>query len=494
MNRKALVLSVLMTVVCGQAFATNGMNMEGYGPIATGMGGASMAIDNGAASFANNPATIGLIGRDGALLDLAVGILSPDVNAEMTVDGMGTMSASSAADMFMMPGFGYLMPKGKLTWGVAVFAQGGMGTEYAADSFMAAGTSEDVMSQVGIGRFGIPVSYEATDKLIVGGSMDFVWASMDLKMAMGGMQFGDFVAEMGGTQTFGAASGSMVDGLLGAVSAGMLNPMGPVNWARFDFADDSDFTGKAMGTGLAVKLGAVYKVNDQLTLGGTFHSETSLGDLNTDDATVTMSANYDDAILGQTWDPMNGVGAPAGTYSPVSVPVTGEIDVIDFQWPSMLGVGAGYQLNDKLMLAVDIKQIMWSKVMADFKMSFTADAAQDNPMAMGFAGAEMDMNLIQEWDDQTVIALGAAYDVNDQFTVRGGVNLSSNPVPDDYLNALFPAIIENHFTFGLGYKINEANMVNLSTTIAPEVEATAGSGVTSTHSQFNMQLMFTHTF
>jgi hypothetical protein len=43
------------------ALATNGMIMEGYGPVATGMGGAAMAYDNGTAAMANNPATLGLM-------------------------------------------------------------------------------------------------------------------------------------------------------------------------------------------------------------------------------------------------------------------------------------------------------------------------------------------------------------------------------------------------------------------------------------------------
>ena len=36
--------------LAGSAYATNGMNVEGYGPIASGMGGASMAYDNGNAA------------------------------------------------------------------------------------------------------------------------------------------------------------------------------------------------------------------------------------------------------------------------------------------------------------------------------------------------------------------------------------------------------------------------------------------------------------
>jgi long-chain fatty acid transport protein len=56
--------------LAGNAFATNGMNVEGYGPIATGMGGASMAYDNGTAAMMNNPATLGL-DADGSRLDVA---------------------------------------------------------------------------------------------------------------------------------------------------------------------------------------------------------------------------------------------------------------------------------------------------------------------------------------------------------------------------------------------------------------------------------------
>src|SRR5690606_21581711 len=59
--------------------ATNGMNLEGYGPIATGMGGASMAYDNGTAAVMNNPATLGLM-EEGNRLDFALGALRPDVS------------------------------------------------------------------------------------------------------------------------------------------------------------------------------------------------------------------------------------------------------------------------------------------------------------------------------------------------------------------------------------------------------------------------------
>ena len=53
----AAALALPMTA----AMATNGMLMEGYGPISTGMGGASQAIDHGNAGMSQNPATLGMM-------------------------------------------------------------------------------------------------------------------------------------------------------------------------------------------------------------------------------------------------------------------------------------------------------------------------------------------------------------------------------------------------------------------------------------------------
>jgi long-chain fatty acid transport protein len=70
-------------LAAGSAHATNGMLMEGYGPISTGMGGASQAIDHGNAAMAQNPATLGMMADGTARLDVAFGILGPDVKSSM---------------------------------------------------------------------------------------------------------------------------------------------------------------------------------------------------------------------------------------------------------------------------------------------------------------------------------------------------------------------------------------------------------------------------
>jgi long-chain fatty acid transport protein len=468
-----MFLSILLcTLILAPAVhATNGMNMEGYGPIATGMGGASMAYDNGTAAMMNNPATLSLM-KSKAELDVALGFLGPNVKSSYP----GAPDAESSGNAYFMPAFGYARKGGQFTYGIGVFAQGGMGTEYAGHSFLAAGSNEIVRSELSMGRVIIPVSYDVNSQWKVGASLDFVWAEMDLKMALTGAQFGDMVAALGGTQTYGTASGSMVDTLAGAFGGGALTSM---SWARFDFSDGSDFSGKAKGTGFAGKLGAVYQMNKELAFGFAYHSKTSIGDLEANGATVSMN--------------VSGPGVGGG---PATIPVTGNIKVKDFQWPQMLGLGTAYQASPKLLLVFDYKWINWADSMKNFKMTFTASASQPNPLAAGFGlgGQVIDATMFQNWKDQNVFMLGAAYKFTEEFTGRIGFDIANNPIPDKYENPLFPAIVKNHYMIGGGYDFNKANAINASFTYAPEVKVTNGQGVTTSHSQNNAQIMYSYRF
>lgn len=465
------------------AYATNGMNLEGYGPVAEAMGGASMAYDNGLAAVMNNPATLGMMPEGSSRVDVALGVLAPAITAKPPA-GAPVPSVDSSATAFYMPAMGYAKKSGQFTYGAGLFSQGGMGTEYDANSFMAAGSKEKVRSEVGVGRFIVPLAYDVNDKLTIAGSLDFVWAGMDMKMALSGQQFGDMVAGLGGSQTYGTASGSMANTLVGAftvpqAACGGVPCLSSMNWARVDFSNDSAFTGQAKGNGGAFKLGGTYKVNSQLTLGATYHSKTSLGDLNAPGATMSM----------------NVVGPATGGVA-ATIPVTGKISVHNFQWPETMAMGAAYQASDKLLLVADYKRIGWKNVMKDFSVTFTADATQSNPSAAGFGlgGQVVNMVLFQNWDDQNVIELGGAYKTTDALTLRAGLNIANNPIPDKYMNPLFPAIAKNHVTLGAGYVISKASSVDFSYVYVPKVSATGGSGVTVDFGGYSAQAMYSYKY
>lgn len=489
MRNTQLLLALAAIGFTGSAIATNGMNLEGYGPIAAGMGGASMAYDNGTAAVMNNPATLGLA-ADGSRLDVAVGMLGPDVTSKFPA----MPDADSGGDSYYMPAVGWTKKNGPMTYGAALFAQGGMGTDYSGASFMSAGSGLPSRSELGVGRLIFPLTYNASPNLTVGGSLDFVWAMMDLQMAMNSNQFMDLAgapAGFGGMpgcatgNCFGQVSGSMMTAFNGAVGAAFLDPTGPLNWGYFNFSDDNDYTGKTKATGLAGKIGFTYKATPALTIGGTYHSKTSLGDMD-GSAGVSFNVNVDTGMAAG--------GAASGTFAAMTIPVSGKISVVDFQWPETIGLGVAYQASDKVLLAVDYKRINWADVMKDFKMTFVADATQANPLAAGFAGTTLNAMMYQNWDDQDVFIIGLSYKATDALTLRGGMNIANNPVPDQFMNPLFPAIEKKHFTLGLGYALNVSSDVNFSLQHAPTVTQTNAQGVTVDHSQTSWQLMYSKRF
>ena len=445
LSKKFFALTPLCALLgAGSAFATNGMLMEGYGPISTAMGGASQAYDHGTAAMAQNPATLAL-GSAQPRLDLAVGFLGPKVTSSMP----GMPEAASGGTSYMMPALGYVTRSGALTYGVGMFAQGGMGTEYGSDSFLAMGSRDAARSELSVGNFILPIAYQVNPDVTVGATIDYMWSGLDMLMAATPMQLGQMVT--GGTGQLG-----------GAISAGALNT---ATWARLNFTDNDKFTGAAKATGWGAKIGGTVKVSKDVTLGASYRLKSALEDMKTSSGGASMTAN-------------------AGGASFASFQDTGRISIINFQMPSVLAVGGSWQVRPDLMLVADIKSIGWAEVTKSFKMRF--DSAQ--------MGGSVSFELPQNWKDQTVLNLGMAWQANQQLTVRAGLNLADNPIPDMYVNPLFPATVKSHATVGFGYQATPVDAFNVALTFAPSTSVTSGTGVTVSHAQTNLQLMYTHRF
>lgn len=463
--RRLLLLTALLAILAGPrpVLATNGMNMEGYGPVATALGGASLAFDNGTAAVINNPATLGLL-SSATRLDVALGVLGPRITA---TSPNGTV-AESQAKAFFMPALGYAARQGNWTYGLGVFGQGGMGCEYDGGSWRGLGFGLENRTEVSVGRMIVPVSYRINERLHVAATADYVWAGMDLRMAMSGAQFFDLVDPR--SQQFGTASGSLIQsfsGMLGTLPAGT-----GVDYAYFNFSNSNAFTGEARGDGYAGKVGLVWQANDQFSLGLTYHSRTVLSDLKAPGNSVSFQLN------------VPGMGRMAQT-------LTGDIVVEDFEWPAMAGLGFAFRPTPTWLLVADVRTIFWQDVMERFAMRFTASGAAANGP---FAGQVMNATLFQHWDNQLVVQVGAAVRSTRNLTLRVGANFASDPIPDRYLNCLFPATIEKHLAAGFSYAFNERHGVDFSVTRGFEVGKTNGYGIRITHAQTNAQLMYTRRY
>ena len=436
---RATVSACALLLASWAAHATYGMLMEGYGPQALALGGAATAFDNGTAAMMNNPATLQL-GANGSRLDVALGVLGPNVKSGMT----GMPTASSGGTSYVMPAMGWVRKDDRLSWGVGIFGQGGMGTEYGADTFLAMQSGQGVRSELAVGRVIFPVALKVNEQLNVGASLDYSWASLDMKMAATG-------AQLGGMVTGGA-------GNIAAAAAGLT----AAPWARIDFSNANKFTGAAKGSGWTGKLGLVYQANKDLSVGLSHHLKTRLSDM----TTASAGAN------------MGGAGGFADA---------GKISVIDFQMPSSTSLGLAWQASPKLMVAADVKRIAWAGVMKGFAMRY--DSAT--------MGGSVNFTMPQNWKDQTVVALGGSYQLDDVWTLRAGYNHASNPIPDNTVNPLFPAVVKNHYTAGFGYKISKAVSLDAAISHAPTVTVVNASGqapLTITHSQTNYQMMLSYRY
>ncbi len=383
MKTKTIVAAAVLSCSgVGSAFATNGMLIEGYGPISHALGGASMAFDNGAAAMANNPATLGLM-EEGNRFDVAVGVLKPDVTFKMDKD------YKSGSRTFMMPALGYVHRQGDWGYGIGIYSQGGMGTDYLDEL--------GLYSQVVVGKLIAPVSYNVTDKLTLAATLEYVYTGMDLVMT---------------------------DPTMGRI---------------FDFRNGSDFSGATSGSGVSGKLGAVYQFTDKVAVGAAYQFKGGIGDL-------------------------TGKGAR----------------VEGFDMPASASIGVAGRVTDKLMLTADYQRVFWSDSMKTITVS-------QNGITMGIP---------QNWKDQNVFMLGAAYDVLPELTLRAGVNIANNPIKENN-TPIFPAIVKNHYMAGLGYRFDKHNSLDLSFGYAPEVHKANGlnfEGTSTTHSQTSFQIMYSLKF
>ncbi|MEW5950725.1 MAG: outer membrane protein transport protein [Elusimicrobiota bacterium] len=145
----------------------------------------------------------------------------------------------------------------------------------------------------------------------------------------------------------------------------------------------------------------------------------------------------------------DGLGGPTSTFN--------GYDDLKLENPAQYGFGISHKCTDKLTSSVEVKYLDWEN----------ADGYKDF-----------------DWESQVVYAFGLNYKATDKFSLRAGWNYGKNPVKkhDNFnmtgntvvqgktMNTLnyeyfrvigFPAIVENHITFGFGYEMSQRVSLNM---------------------------------
>jgi long-chain fatty acid transport protein len=149
-TRIGIAVAALLALIAAPALATDGYFQLGYGTAQNGMGGTGVALSLNTMSPATNPAGNAWVTG----YDLGLAVFNP--NREFTVTGApsgypGTFglapgTVKSGTNVFLMPSIGANWKlSDKMTFGVAIYGNGGMNTSYSESVFYAGRTGVNLM-------------------------------------------------------------------------------------------------------------------------------------------------------------------------------------------------------------------------------------------------------------------------------------------------------------------------------------------------------------
>jgi long-chain fatty acid transport protein len=129
---RPMVLASLLATSTLSAWATDGYFSHGYGMKAKGMGGAAVASMDNTFAGANNPATSAWAGNR---MEAGVDLFMPDRGMSRVNGAPMDANVSSDSNSFLVPEFGYnKVHNAQISYGVTVYGNGGMNTDYAQNS------------------------------------------------------------------------------------------------------------------------------------------------------------------------------------------------------------------------------------------------------------------------------------------------------------------------------------------------------------------------
>lgn len=453
-NTLSVIAVACLAATSQMAHATEVFRLEGYGPISRAMGGTATAFNVGAAGMMANPATLSLM-APGSEFYLGMDLISTDIKLtnQVTGESVSSNTHSSNRGPYLAPELAFTHRNGELTLGVGAFAQGGLGTEYGNSSFLsrAAGglnTGLENSSRLLVLNIPFVASYQVNDKLTVGGSIDAMWQGLNLNLLLGAGQVGSLIGS-------GRVQGSLLP---------VLGGLPDMRGAHFSMTKNEPLASGVESWGFGGRIGMTYKVSNETMFGLDYAMESQMNDM---EGRATLTAI--DGIAGQ-------------------IPLQGAIKLRNFQMPAKLDLGLSHRFNDQWMMAVDVSQVFWEHAMKDISVGFVTDSGQT-----------LDIQLPQNYKDQTILAFGVAYQTGN-WTLRSGARLATQALRSETLLAVIPATPRKHISAGFSYAFSKDDSVDFAYSHAFEESMSNASlpntadPIQTTHSQNNATIGYTHRF
>ncbi len=270
-----LIMIIFLQLSLRIAYATNGLNLIGFGAESDGIGGADIAVSDDFSSMNINPAGLSRIRLREA--GLSISYLKPNLDH----NGFG-VTTSGEDDPILLPDFGtaYRLKDSPVTIGIGLFTQGGVSTDFR-DIPTPFGNTDRTSSFIRHVKITPSVAYQVSDRTSFGIAANISYLDTALRL-------------------FPNTSNSIFSG-----------------FETDDRCSDSLGLGApgscAWGVGYGARIGLLYTVNDLVTIGATYNSPIRF-DLSDGDITFNFSGSglgdvrYDAEIEGIEWPQEAGIG------------------------------------------------------------------------------------------------------------------------------------------------------------------------------------------
>lgn len=449
--RKLLIAILALGITVEVALAgTDGYLLNSYNAKSFGRGGTIIAIPDNNSVILANPA--GLAFLPGRSFGLGLGILIPKVQFRNAVN------PNTAADQkyYPMPFSGYADPRegSQWAWGFGLNVVGGMGAEYDLNHALL-GTKK-YYSNFGYINLGPSFAYRINDKLAVGAGIQVYYGMLDFKMPFS-------IEPVANMQGHPINNPGMTFGQMFAA---------PANQGGFGYSEVTAYANMKdlKGFGAGANIGVFYKANDQWSFGLAYTSPTTI--YLKGKATMDMTAQFNEAygLAVQGYMAQNPAATLPEAQAAVGLMFTGMgIDLqqgvatsygenkAEFGVPQKMAAGFAFRPTSKWTLGLDVEWINWSA--AFDKMPIKLKKGTNPNINLMINGSTSDGSFNYDfplkWKDAYNVKFGAEYLIAEKTNVRAGFIHGKNPVPDNTLFSIFPAIVENHITLGFGRSITD---------------------------------------
>ncbi len=405
-----LAVSIVTALASTSVMATNGLAPTGLGQIHKAMGGAAVGNPENTTTMMTNPAAASFVSNG---WDAGADLFKPNRTATGNVTfgaaqgnqvgpdiTAGTEYNGDKLSAFLIPEFAYKRDlNSKTSLGISVYGNGGMNTSYETSPVfpttnpLAPPNPGGINPQTGQPFPNITTPFNGSPTGPVGTT------GVDLKQIFISPTVSMKVNENNSV-------GLSINLVAQQFQARGLSALSNASSSPANFTDQ----GKSNSTGIGATLGWMGKFGNT-TAGASYRLKTKMSE----------------------FDEYKGL-----------FPDNGRLDV-----PAALTVGMATMVSPKTKIAVDVQKIFYSKVNSLGNTFYFPN----NPPVNGFGTAG---GPGFGWDDQNVFKIGVKHQRSSKLALMAGYNHGKSPVGQEeaFVNVLTPAVVEDHLSLGVEYKLN----------------------------------------